>query len=133
VPAVRSTTFRCAPDGPSTKCNTAIVPFLAATSPLARGVRARPTGNMRRSHVAERRITCRPGEWVSIDGPATIRVNRRATLIIDAAREAVVDWQPKEGTLRSASSPPPGYGRNAKLIITLRNPQLQQELRDAQA
>jgi hypothetical protein len=41
--------------------------------------------------MSERRITRRRGEAIHIDGPATIRVNRRVTLIIDAPRDARVE------------------------------------------
>lgn len=41
--------------------------------------------------MSERRITRRPCEIIHIDGPATIRVSRRVTLIIDAAPGARVD------------------------------------------
>jgi hypothetical protein len=41
--------------------------------------------------MSERRITRRPGEAIRIEGPATIRVNRRVTLIVEAPREARVE------------------------------------------
>jgi hypothetical protein len=41
--------------------------------------------------MSERRITRRRGEAIHITGPATIRVNRRVTLTIDAPHESRVD------------------------------------------
>ncbi|MGQ0636123.1 MAG: hypothetical protein ACT4QC_16040 [Planctomycetaceae bacterium] len=68
--------------------------------------------------MAERRVTCRRGERLSIGGPATIRVNRRATLIIDAARETAVDRLPcREAETRASReteecAPPAPRARN---------------------
>lgn len=41
--------------------------------------------------MSERRITRSRGEAIRIDGPATIRVNRRVTLIVEAPHEARVE------------------------------------------
>lgn len=41
--------------------------------------------------MSERRITRYPGQAIRIDGPATIRVSRRVTLIVDAAPGAIID------------------------------------------
>lgn len=40
--------------------------------------------------MARRTIKRKRGEGISISGPATVRVNRRVTLVIDAPREAHV-------------------------------------------
>jgi hypothetical protein len=58
--------------------------------------------------MSERRITRRRGEAIRIDGAATIRVNRRVTLIIDAASAARVervDAKPPTDATVAESSP----------------------------
>ena len=41
--------------------------------------------------MSERRITRRRGEAIRIDGPATIRVDRRVTLTVDAPHDTRVE------------------------------------------
>lgn len=47
--------------------------------------------------MSRRAIKRRRGEGISISGPATIHVNRRVTLVIEAAHEAAVSRLSKRG------------------------------------
>jgi predicted pyridoxine 5'-phosphate oxidase superfamily flavin-nucleotide-binding protein len=61
--------------------------------------------------MSERRITRRRGEGLRIDGPATIRVDRRVTLIVEAPRAARVDRLPAHrapGARRAGKNVDPG-------------------------
>ncbi len=59
--------------------------------------------------MSERRITRRRGEAIRITGPATIRVNRRVTLTIEAPHESRIDRIDAPKTLAK-----PNCGENSR-------------------
>lgn len=64
--------------------------------------------------MARRTIKRKRGEGISISGPATVHVNRRVTLVVDAPREArVARLSDRRADRRQPGPQPEGGGVKA--------------------